>query len=413
MISSRKLTQFERLFFGTKDSVQLVVEFDKPGIVNQAIDNFKKAVTGLYLKTDGVNLISHNDPVKLTHFPSHITNVRDAADWITTENFPNMEKELATLTYNDTMIGVNMYHAIGDGGFLHYLYDHVLDSNIGNHPQFPSTMDQILSSQYKNATEPKDETGNITTFPNTVKLELNHQQNARYYQFNIPADQLAIYDKSTKKVKGLTESMWLNLYLSMTAVNGTQNQIGISTCVDIRQFIPRNINNNPLSFGNLYTLINCVCPKEKLSMDMTLGEIGKLMRENFSKKVVPNGEIFGALRNAMTYGFPPPTDITQDVFGMISNVGQFKVKKPIKNLQVQQMCPGDICSTHICLMSFSKVFNDLNQINCRIRYSPQSISDYTAEIMCKLMEHGMREIPFSTSLKDALKEIKDFQRSIQ
>lgn len=406
IVASRALTRFEKYFLASLETCQLVLEFENPKIVTEVVDRFKGAVIGLHLKHDMENLYAIKGDVPVHELPASLKTPSDCAKWCVDNMNPFCDGTLAAIACNENRVALNSNHCVADGGFLHYLLDHALDANIGDHPVLPASIDEIFKNELNNGHEVDGELSLVSRISTERHDSPNFVQNASYTNFEIPASSLQAYDKKSGKVKALTEYLWMTLTLAASALQNKFTSLGVSTCVDIRKLIKSQYD--PLSTANFFTGLNVIA--KGVSLNQTLGDFQKSLRKDFLEKL--NSDfLMNSIKTDFKHGYEiededkPPMENTIQV----TNVGPLKFKRPITDFWVQQHMVCNSAAGNICLLSFSKVNEKINNVVCRLRYSPTAISEETAQMLTDCVKYGIQNFPLSMTAQEAFDEYRRFQ----
>ena len=110
--------------------MQFAIEVNHPSELKPFLEKIINATSGLFIKTDGYNLISNNvskDCIKIQKIPKGIKTLQGCCDWLYNSLTPNTDHALASIAADDTRIVVNSNHALTDGGYYAQLLQDIQD----------------------------------------------------------------------------------------------------------------------------------------------------------------------------------------------------------------------------------------------------------------------------------------------
>lgn len=404
IVASRRLTSYERYFIKSLETCQLILEFESPKIVAEVVERFKKAVIGLHLKHDMENIYAIKGDVPVHQLPTTLETTKDCGKWCVEHLDPYMDGTLAAIACNDRRVAVNSSHCVADGGFLHYLFDHALDPNIGEAPILPISINEMFKQEIEQAKHTDNDWPYVCKLPTERKEEPSLVKGASYTNFQIPTSSLQAYDKNTGKVRSLTEYLWITLSLALSAHLNKFNGLGSSTCVDVRKLIQKPFH--PLSTTNFFFCMNVIA--KGATYDQTLGDFQKAFRKDFNEKL--NSPFpFDVIKTDIKGGYPLESKPPEEGYVQITNVGPMTFKRPMTDFWVQQHMVCNAASSNLCMLSYSKVNESMNDVICRLRYSQTSFTEQTAEMLSDCVKYGIQNFPLSMPVREAFEEFKRFQ----
>ncbi|KAH0796017.1 hypothetical protein GPJ56_000085 [Histomonas meleagridis] len=401
----RKLSQFEKRFIAAHEILMYSVGVGNPNVIPKIIDNIRKSIIGFRLKTDGENFITRPTSRTVHSLPNSIKTAYEAALYVSEHYWPDFSKVLATIAANDTFVSVCSCHGITDGGFYRKLTPVLLDDNIQEVNGLPLTVGELFSNELKTA-KPyphlEEDELKVSRMPITYSHpETPSTLHRRNIMDSFPIENHKWYNKSTNKLNGLTESLWLSIAIATETMQRVKRplNIGCLTCVDLRSFVSPQQKSKIDFVGNNFASVSVVL--DKIDDKMTLYEAGKQLRNKFNNKVF-NGEIFNALKQSTSYGCVDD----KNAIVWVSNIGQFNIRKPIEDICLLQNMHSKMCENTVTLSSFSKTGNGKNIITNRFQYSPTALSDEDANKINKAVGYFMRNFPPEMTVGKAIEEIK-------
>ncbi|KAK8835782.1 hypothetical protein M9Y10_040604 [Tritrichomonas musculus] len=425
-VSKRKMLDSEQVFVNRANNVfiQFAMEVEHPKYLPIVLEKVKNSLSGLYTKTDGFNFLSNfKDPSTVTihKIPKEIKTLTDCCDWIYKAYTPNVDYSLASIAADDTRIVINSNHSISDGGFFNCLLENIQDPT-SNWPfeqqaSIPKDVRNDLFKEEFDKIQKKFEGKNgydsilknkLTHFDLQEVVDLPDAYNVIPTPFRaiLKAKELSpfIYDKSSQKVKHLTEFLWTGLCLSICAKNGRFGPIGVGTCMDFRRLLPKEKIDR--SFGNCFT--NFFVTVKDASPKMTINEICSSFRDSFNI-VKQNNSFF------KDFLFPPDFAFPKCPISYVSNVGPNRIKTPIKDFYAQCTSTEIGIRPAFLVTSYSKLKkeNDMNDVVICMRTSPRVVGRKVSSDVFETYLHFLKNVDPRMKSGDVLDELIHFQKSLE
>lgn len=399
----KKVTS-ENFFFTTGSVIEFVVSLEKSDYIPKVINNLIKAISGFRIKEKNGFLELHNDPINIIKLPKNVDNPFDAVLYSEKYCSPNPKKALASIAANDSCVSVVTSHSITDGGFYRRLIQHLLDDHIKQVNVIPSTVNELFKKELDKIKLNKNDPNN---------LEFVTKNNFSYPSLNIPRDTFRInisnsidikdlqcYNKTNKKVIGLTESLILAIALSMSAMNNKNEplKIGCQNCVDLRKYMnPEDINEY---VGSNYSIVDVVMKNVKGSY--SLREAGKILRKDLNKKI----EKDMIMKSIKGFG---SAQSQPKLVACLSNVGQFKFNSPIKDMYIQQSMFSKGFEVEIALSCFSKIGNGMNTIETNLKYPQSVVSEKDASKINKSIKYILTQVSPDSTIDETISKIRKIE----
>lgn len=404
--------------------IQFAIEVNHPSELPPFLEKIKKSTAGLFIKTDGHNLIDNGispDSVTIHKIPKNIKTLQGCCDWLYETLTPNNDHALASIAADDTRVVVNSNHALTDGGFYAQLLEDIqnpsadylfksiapMPGDLRNNLLKPE-FDQFLKDKAKYASHwPSFKTSDLTflTLQETVDLPDRSKLVPPRLQTEMKCNELSpfIYDKKTGKTNHVSDYLWAGICFAMNAKNGKFGSIGIDTCMDFRRILPKSKIDH--SFGNAFT--NFTLCVEKPDPKMTVGEICKELRKNF--KLIRANDWF-----YKEYLFPLEVFREDCAVCHVSNVGKLSIKDPLKDFHLQVTSKENALRPFAQVTSYNKlkVETGLNDFILHFRYSPLIMSYKTAKDIFDTYIYFLKNIDPSKKSGDVLDELIHFQQSL-
>lgn len=437
MLAKKRISPFELNQVLGANYVILTLKFDDKRIVKETVDKLKDEIIGLNLRLDGNHLVRRRkEDIEVHQLPPSSTfdSIYSMTSWASKKYLPNFNREMGTISSNDDTIILNLNHAICDGKYIVGVAEHIGDSpKKPINSYFPITLDEEFASEVKERLQ------------KPPQFFRNDKNNTIFHGFGMkktPTELLydGIYDTKTmsnydpqKKIcKNLTSAIVTGYSLSAMALQGDTelSHIGGSMACDMRNELRnKKINNienifhpNSPSTANLgqikpitlnHTNIFTVCPiTAKISPDMKISDCYSLLNNCLRSHFNTNKEELFDYRSTMGQKNPENTD--NGIMICFSNLGPIRVKKPVKDLYLYNMCINGAFDFAIPLLTYAIIDekNDRNEFHSQVRYEGNGLTEKQAITLSKSLKHYLQTCNVNNTLEQALKDIKDFQKSI-
>ena len=416
----RPLKGFEKFWASDNapEYLEFAVKFDDPKLVPIALENFKKLFCGTRLKI--VNECYHKaDPFPITKIPNYIQDCEEAVTWMISNNVKPCSQIMTTFSINDTIIAGSTCHNTGSGGYVFNAVRHCLDNPNtlfpdGKQVEIPCHTSEMYGDLIEKAIKsnpPIIHSSELSEFSLDLKSPylMPKGSHAIYLRGTIPASSLQCYDKVKKRPINLSNQVWTAFSLVHEAYGAKQqgrtsiSRLSTSSVVDLdRMNFSRNKKIN-------WNSTNSVCSPNiyvDTTPDMTIEEIGIGFRKNHDLNE-NNGAILWFTQGDTE--FKPAGKCGNGV----SNIGPIVMKNGLKDFYLQSYSPAPVIETSLFFSTFSVVTKHRNDVKICLRYQPTSITAKTARIIKESTEFVLTQIPLKTRLKDAVKELQDFQTMLE
>jgi hypothetical protein len=392
----------EKVYIHAPEMVQLAMKLINPRDTSHILDGVINATSGLRLRVEGENLISHHTPFDVIHLPDSIITPEDACNYIYLNHTPNFNQTLATVAANTKIVAMNSHHLCADGGFLRYIYEHCSEPTFAKRriPILPRALTDIWSDQIR--------TSNMKTSSNKsdrlTRVDWRHlpqddqkNEKAHFIQWSNPVSSLRVYNESTGKCDGLTERLWTALSLASHAYNGNvTDNFGILTCVDLRHLMKKK--DLDIDICNNFIGVRIIA--DGITKNSTIKEIGSAMRRDFQEKG-QTGELFEVEGNNVEHA--------GSCVVCLSNLGPLRVEEPFEDVWMQQTMESKFAVGSLCLLTWSKLSNGNNDFWGRLRYSPEIFTRKQATGIGKSIAHVLENMSENTRVDEAVEELMELQ----
>lgn len=423
---SRPMVEIEKLFVNQIHNcyIQFAIEVEHKEDLEPTLEKIKNATAGLYIKSDGFNLLENNkneDSITVHSIPKEIESLSDCCDWIYNTYTPNIEYALASIAADDHRIVINSNHSITDGGYFVNLLKDIQDpSKVDLFKQkspiprdlrtdlLKNEFDEFIRNKskymkhfpcyqqkdfsYLNLQEVVDLPDSYNLLPKRCKAQLKCSELSPY-----------IFNKKTNKLNHMSEFLWTGLCMAINAKNGEYGPIGLANCMDLRRLLPKERINH--YFGNAYT--DFTMSVQNANPRMTISEICSSFRNCFN--TMKENEWF-----YKEYMFPDDFKRENCSVSHVSNVGPMRFKSPYKDfyLQCTQKEEGLRPILQVTSYSKSKEDSDMNDVVIHMRYSPMTMSKKSANDIFDTYLYFLKNVNPSMKSGDVLDELIHFQKSL-
>ena len=398
---SRRSTIFEQCPFTYDIYVQLALRYSSKKEVMEAAKFLQETAIGCRCGTDFHNVYALKEKVPIMEFPN-IENLNEAAVFCANNRTPNPRNGLACVCVNDDTVVLNSSHACADGGYLIEMNKLLLGqkSYIDKKMPYPIPIEHaVLDDMLDVQGPPVKSSTPINTNPLTWtipqrKTKVSHTRFVADYQ------SLKCYDFSLKKPIKITDAFWSSLVMSAFAFNGqTTGRFGTITCVNMRPYIKNLSLDNADAFSQMGQTV--AVPDE----NETVGSVCERFRANFNEN---KKDIF---RNIRAFNYDVKNVVSDYVGLELSNVGTFQAKGPIKDLYAGLSMQEMGCLSEICLLTYTLERDHSKECIGQVRYPVSRISPHDAWMMSESMKFFLQNIPLSSTVKDAVEKIRNFQQN--
>lgn len=386
-----------------KEMCQLAVKVDNKQVLEKILNNFKKGFVGLRLRTDGQFLLPAKDDLEIVRFPKDLTDCRDACETLYKDHSPSWKDRLATIGMNDQIIAISSNHLCCDGGLLLHNFLHCLDDDIGEPAELPWPICEAYKEDLARAQLSSiklshvDELTDMFLDPRNKPSEI--PKRASFYDEITPVHEFQCYNSNTKKITGLTESIFSASCLTLSAIGDAIKKFGVCNCCEIRKYLkPGQLN---LSCCNHFVCMKIVAHGIKHSN--TIRDLNNAFREDLRRKQT-DGTIF------KTYLAPYDSKFPNKALINCSNVGPIRYKAPIKDFWMQSAMNKQALRGFFFLVSYSKISESENNIVTRLTVDQDTIPPPLAKMVNDSILYTLTKLPLDLKLLDAVKAIQRFQR---
>lgn len=414
------LTTLGQIFVNPINNVfiQFAIEVDNPSELPFLLEKVRDTTVGLYTKTDGLRLYDNNknkESIKIHRIPRKIKNLEDCCDWINNEFTPDSRYSMATIASDDTRVVVNSNHALTDGGYFVYLLDAIQRSSFdAKNRKIRDVRTDLFKSEFDDFLKKNEKrTFNSVCFNDITRIKEQEivnpvdsydKSNARL-RTTIKITDLShsIFDRKTGKIKHMSEFLWTGLCMAINAKNNEFGKFGVGSCMDLRRLIPKE--KVDLSFGSAYT--DFYLPITNVNSKLTIEEICSLFRKRFNE--IKNTDYF-----FKEYLCPSNCLIENMPMAHVSNVGQIKIKSPLKDFYIQCSSNEFGLRPFFQITSYSKmkIETGLNDLVLNLRYSPVIVSNKNAYDIFETFFYFLKNVDALKKSGDVLDELIHFQNSL-
>lgn len=437
MLNKKKISPFELNQVLGGNYVVLTLKFDDKTVVKDTVDKLRDEIIGLNLRLEGDFLVKRKkEEIQVHQLPpsSRFQSIYKMTEWASREYLPNFSKEMGTIAYNDDTVILNLNHAICDGKYIVGVAEHIGDSEKKRlETVFPVTVDEEFTEEIKErlSKPPKFFRNDVN---NTIfsGFGMKKQSTEKLIDDFFDTKTFSNYDRDRKLCRNLTAAIVTGYSLSAMALQGDNEltHIGGSMACDMRNELRnkkingiKNIihnNNSPsgkkcqtnpitLNHTNIFTVVPITA---KISPDTKINECYNRLNSCLKNHFSSNKEDLFDYRSTMGQENPQNTD--NGIMICFSNLGPIRVKKPVKDLYLYNSCINTAFSFAIPLLTYAIIDdrNDRNEFHSQVRYEGNGLTEKQARKLSKSLKHYLQTCNTNSTLDDALKELKAFQKSL-
>jgi hypothetical protein len=184
----------------------------------------------------------------------------------------------------------------------------------------------------------------------------------------------------------------------MLAESGLE-KIGCAMCYNLRPLVPWK------TVGNIYTAVPVLCQRTN-DDTITIEQLADAMRNDFKDRVKNRDYILSLKMLYREYA----AGSSRRLIAQLSSVGVISLEEPIVDFWGGQSSTARANKSNIVLINQSVRNKDGLIIYNRIQYSPAVLSKKDATRYLKSVNYVLTNIPQQTRLRDAIDELKKFQR---
>lgn len=411
---SKRLDPLEYIFILWKGFMQLSVEFEKPSDTDKAVDEVLKCMNSFRIKTNYLSLIPTDNKPTIHKIPSDLKSLKDVNSWMYRTHTEKLTKAFGSIARDDHRIVVNSSHICNDGVYLARLIEHL------SHPELYGTRNAL--SLPRSGTQ--DFEHDVFTAPDypaccgsdalISRIHQKHHDTVSKYNIDLlemPISKFASYNKEDDSIHNLSEALWTTMALANAAHNNRSlSGFGISTVLDLRRILSKE-DRKALDLQN-YIASMPVCGYP--TMDMTIGDLSKRMRDDFNYKL-KNKYYFGHMKSvhAAVFRFWK----TRETAGLgieMSSIGPIRIQNPVKDCCITLSSPDDKPLTSTSLMNYT-IIDETKQTKKfvgQLQYITAELSERDANAYLKSIEYGFENFKDSMPISKAIDELAHFQASL-
>ena len=393
---SRKMAATEKQFtFIRPSTIQLAFDVEDPTAIPPMIGTVKRTLGALHLRTDGENVFPTDEPVKVHQIPESVTDLKDSILWVRENANTDVTYPLATISASSHKLVINANHGFADGGTLFQTFKEVMNPT-PNFPKLlpiPLVVEEVFAKELKNAVPVTREWRNpyITHLKVDKPDQADPNDTEGFVQSEVPASSL--FCCTNGKVKGLTESLGACAVLSAKAIHDLGDKFGLQASVDLRRFM------TPEQKRNVSSVVGCMvlqAPNPR-----TVGELCDQLRASLEHEV-STGQPFNHWKWLIEVGKETYPFIGLGLY--LSNIGQFKIRKPVRDVMIQ--ATGAKTSELLLVLSYSVVSDTQNIVKNQICYGQAMTTRAQAARYSKLTDFALTHLRRNMTIDEALKLLR-------
>lgn len=402
---SRPLSPVEKMFIDCQVNTHLGMQFEDPSFIPTAVERCKERILGLYLRSDGHNVISTKAPITVNEIPRTCRDAGEATRWVIAHHMPKPHERLATLSAGKNTVVLSFNHMVADGTLLLQTIHNIAKDFKVKLPLLPVAAETTFADEIADLKrKPEEKFPEFSLYKPRYPEHSPHlkdDQTLRVIEYRTPVSELACLDKSKGIPHNLTEALLNSYLLSVCASNNEYDgKLSAYSCVNLRQYLPKSARQNPAICSHFSDVtVDAEAPIDAPVADLTKGFLSSLRRHVKEKQ---------CLRYIGTISDPPKGGMAFE----LSNVGQVTWKPPVCGAYFH-VATG-VCGRPrtIDLFTHSMVCEPVNAIEMKIAYPQHLITREEADMLGKSVTFGLRHITDNMTIKEAIRALQDFQRTI-
>ena len=403
----KRLTNFDQLFFGCDNKVQIVLRIKQEKDIPKVIEKIKKILLPTRMRLEDNKYMLIGEDVPVASLPENINDLEEASKWITTNLAPDPKNSLGMVAANKNLVAMNVTHSACDGGFAVNMVNLIAsDADVPEVNSLENVFD-VFTKEIEEATAFPEDTmvhKGITRFNPRDKYFTTQNGITHYEKAQTPAKLLKCYDHAAGKPRGLTDALYANACLTCAAYDGKLDKIGLHTCVDLRKFVKGKWG---LEKGNLFSVIDIVA--ENVTLDTTIREVMRKTRNYFNQRIKDNAQ-FGYFKH-LNDKFDP-SQIIYKARPSMSNLGLFKLGGPISDVFIKDslIAPPDEYPRSD-FIHYGIIDKDRNDCVTLFEYNQNQFSPREAKLLVNSVHYGLRNIELDDSCGKAIEKLTEFQKN--
>ena len=411
---SRPLDALERIFNLCKIYVHSGVEFEKPGFTENAVKEVLRTNSAFHTKLSECSISKTKCEPRVVKIPHGIKSLDDVSKWLYKENTPNANESLGSIAYDDTRIVIGTSHICGDGTHHARMIEHLCNpEEKWPNAVLPESPTHYFYDQIFNKKDGKNNAFVCENDPDVTRVISKRKpaskKDAEFVAeaIKIPFEEMACYDRFTKKCHGISEAQMIANGLSAAAYQDKIDPFGISTVYNLRKILTPQQRKNP----EIQNFIASVLVDAKPTPDMTLGELSLSLRSCLKRREA-NQAYFGHLYNMWEVVFHPSNVSSQEGIGMeVSSVGKINVKSPVKDAWLVLRSPNENEMASTSFLSFSLIGEEKRNFMATFQFCSNELNKLDGLKIAHSVDFCLRNLKNKMTVKEAINYIKEFQKT--
>lgn len=395
-------------------NMQIAVEFEDPKYVPPAVDEFVRCMNSFRCQANPLYIRANHNETPVYKIPSNLKTLKECALWMNKAHTPKWNP-LATIACDDNRIVISSSHSCNDGTRCIQLIEHIC------HPEKYGTMptSPVAKAMYHQHIKEIFSHDHTTVYCSAdpklshlfPKRPVSEKKDSKFLlpSIEIPISDLVGYDPTTQHVKKLTELQWITQSLAgiVFEQDYSFNNIGISTVLDLRRFIPESEATDP----SCQECIASVPVYGHPTMDMTLNELGNQMRQNFNKHIA-NKDYYSHIRSIWEAIFRPWIHSTPPGIALeVSSMGPVHLKSPVKDAWISLITPDPykIFQTSFLTYTLMNQNNSTKTFVGQFQCNSRELNELDADLFVQMVKFAMTQLDYKMTVSESLHALEKFR----
>ncbi|OHT07700.1 hypothetical protein TRFO_24044 [Tritrichomonas foetus] len=404
MIAMRPIHPLEKMYASVIPCyINLGIDVEDPKAIPTILERAKNASPPFFMKVKNDTLCRFEKPdFQVVKMPDEITDLEDSLTWALKNCHPNGTDKLATVAVNSSKIVLSYNHGFFSGHMMMNVMNEVQNPTKDlKIPYFPINLDDVFSIHDVKPFSIHYQKPQIAHYANTRVTKPDESDVLQLVSntFDSRKELTEIYDPKKDVLKGLTEFTAAAYILTFKSFNENLGDWGIQTAYDTVKSLP--------AFQQTLAPANCVGLFE-LSINPRPEKFGELMHE---LRVELNEQMrIKKWLNGIKWVIDgnPEERPRLGLCCAQSNVGQVRIKKPIKDviMRVSQEDPPNMLN----LFMYSVIGEEKNIVKTHLSYGNVEIHKKEVELVNEVFKFAIKNVRKNDKIDDALQMLRDFRR---
>jgi len=376
----------------------MAIKFEDRKSTEKAFKNFEKMVTPLRIKVDGDYFCETDEPMIVDALPRYIETPRHAMEYTFIHNLHPPTVRLGNIAYSEynNIVVLDISHLMSDGKIMKIYFDNCLSDKLPNVSKVPLPPLYLDENIIKYIKHPQADISNkVIKVPFRNKHANCRMLSTRITTKSVDTKNLINWDKKTNHLSRFTDYLYSTWILSLASMENMKNIDGKTSmflATDLRKYLR---DPNDLTYG---------MNSNSLSVDVdghfdTIGQMQDEFRRSLNDKMKKRIDLLvNSQMGTAECNFP-----------VVTCPGPHYFKRPIVDFEIGPMS-GDFFSGYVIYLGcYGKINETMNQVDIHLGCAPYTYDGQDFETLLNKVEHCLTKFDRNTTIKEALKELEQFQ----